>query len=338
MRIHSKFGKKRVIFFISILILASPFPVLLDNMELDGYPSTDDKAISFIRENQNEDGGWGYWPGHDSYTEPTGLCMLALKFAGIENGLMKGLEYLKKCQLDSGGIGINEKDKEGNWMSYAALLAFHALGASKEEEHLKNWILDFHDGFNDVPPELVESTYQELRYDITIDGWPWFGNTNSWIEPTSLFIIALIHSGVEPQNKRLSSGIKFLINRTNKNGGWNYGNPFVKNTYLDAFPLSTSIALVAMGITGHTEETPEVKRAIDFLELHIGDEMSTINLAWALLVLKSYSATQGKAGRIAAILKNRQMADGSFRSSLFETALSYLALSEFRFNRDAYQD
>jgi len=336
MRIHLKLRNKRVIFL--ILILACPLPVLLGNMVLDGNPSITDKAISFIKENQNEDGGWGYWPGHDSYTEPTGICMLALKFARIEDGLMRGLEYLKRCQLDSGGIGINEKDKEGNWVSYAALLAFHALNASKEEERLKKWILDFYDGFNDVPPELVKSTYQELRYDMTIDGWPWFGSTNSWIEPTSLFIIALTHSGVEPQNKRVSSGIKLLQDRTNKNGGWNYGNPFVKNTYLDAFPLPTSIALVAMGIVGHTEETPEVKRAMNFLEQYIGEEMSTVNLAWSLLAFKSYSTTQGKAEEIAIILKNRQMDDGSFRKNLFETALSYLALSDFRFNRYAYQN
>ena len=331
MRIHLKSGKKRVIFLISIV--ASLLPVSLGNMVLDGYPSSADETIRFIKENQNEDGGWGYWPGHESYTEPTGLCMLALKFAGIENGLMKGLEYLKRCQLDSGAIGINEKDKEGNWMSYAALLAFNALDASKEEEHLKKWILDFYDGFNDVPPELVKSTYQELRYDMIIDGWPWFSSTNSWIEPTSLFIIALTHSGVEPQNQRLSSGIKLLIDRTNKNGGWNYGNPFVKNTYLDAFPLPTSIALVAMGIRGHTEKTPEVKSAINFLEQYIGEEMSTVNLAWSLLAFKSYSTTQGKAEKIAIILKNRRMGDGSFRRNLFETALSYLALSDFKFNR-----
>jgi len=328
-------GKKRVIFLISIL--ACLLPVLLANMVLDGYPSSDNEAVRFIKENQNEDGGWGYWPGHESFTEPTGLCIVALKFAGIEDGLMKGIEYLKRCQLDSGGIGINEKDKEGNWMSYAALLAFNALGASKEEEDLKKWILGFTDGFNDVSPELVKSTYQELRYDMTIDGWPWFGSTNSWIEPTSLFIIALTHSGVGPQNERLNSGIKLLIDRTNKNGGWNYGNPFVKNTYLDAFPLPTSIALVAMGITGHTEETPAVKNAIDFLEQCSGEEMSTVNLAWTLLAFKSYSTTKGKAEKIAIILKNRQMSEGSFRRNLFETALSYLALSDFRFNKYAYQ-
>jgi hypothetical protein len=336
MRTHLKPGKKRVIFLISIG--ACLLTVLSGNMSLDGYPSSDDKTIQFIKDNQNEDGGWGYWPGLKSYTEPTGLCLQALKFAGIENGLMKGLEYLKKCQLDSGGIGINENDKEGNWMSYAALLAFNALGASEEKERLKQWILDFTDGFNDVPPELVKSTYEELRYDMTIDGWPWFGSTNSWIEPTSLFIIALTQSGVGPQNKRVSSGIKLLKDRTNKNGGWNYGNPFVKNTYLDAFPLPTSIALVAMGITGHTEETPEVKRAIDFLDQCIGEEMSTVNLAWTLLAFKSYGTTQGKAKTVAIILKNRQMADGSFRRNLFETALSYLALSDFRFNRDRYRN
>lgn len=83
---------------------------------------------------QNEDGGWGYRPENDSYTEPTGVCLLALKTAGREKCLEKGLEFLKKCQLDSGGTGINREDDAGNWMAYSALLAFHALEASQEKK------------------------------------------------------------------------------------------------------------------------------------------------------------------------------------------------------------
>lgn len=297
-----------------------------------GHSSTLEKAITFIEENQNEDGGWGYWPGHDSYTEPTGLCLLALKFAGSMNGLMKGLEYLKRCQLDSGEIGINKEDKEGNWMSYAALIAFHDLGALKEQEYLKKWILSFYDGYENTPAHTVKSMYQEFRYDVTIDGWPWFGNTSSWIEPTSLFIIALIHSGVDPQNKRIRSGIKFLLNRTNKDGGWNYGNPFAKNTYLDAYPLPTAVALTAMGIMGYTGEESAVERAVKFLERRIGEEMSNASLAWSLLAFKNFRTTQEKAEKIAIFLKRQQLPDGSFRRNLFETALSYLALSSFKFN------
>ena len=334
MGVYLNLRKIGVIF--SILIIESAVPFSFNSMVPHSYASPLEKAITFIEENQNEDGGWGYWPGHESYTEPTGLCLLALKCSGSKNGFKNGLAYLKRCQLDSGGVGINEEDKEGNWMSYAALLAFHALGASKEEERLKKWILSFYDGYNNISPDIVESMYQEFRFDMTIDGWPWFGNTNSWIEPTSLFIIALTYSGVEPQNQRISSGLKLLLDRTNKGGGWNYGNPFVKNAYLDAYPLPTSIALLAMGVTVYTEEEPVVERAVKFMDQCIGKEMSIASLAWTLLAFNSYSTTREKTYNILFIINKLQLSDGSFRMNLFETALAYLALSGFEFNNGGF--
>ena len=330
MGIYLKLKSIEVILF--ILISGSLLPFSLDNLMLCSYASTLADAITFIEENQNENGGWGYWPGHESYTEPTGLCLLALRYTGSENGIKKGLNYLKKCQLDSGGVGINEEDNEGNWMSYSAILAFHTFGASKEEERLKKWILNFCDGYNNISPSVVESMYKEFRYDMTIDGWPWFDNTNSWIEPTSLFLIALTYSGVEPQNQRMRSGLKLLIDRTNKSGGWNYGNPFVKNTYLDAYPLPTSIALLALGVAGYTGEEPVVENAVRFLDQCIGEEMSIASLAWTLLAFSRYKTTRERTEKMAIILEKRQLPDGSFRSNLFETALSCLALSGFKFN------
>ena len=124
MEIYFNLRKIRAIF--TILILGNLLPFLLDDIVHCCYASPLENAITFIEENQNEDGGWGYWPGRESYIEPTGLCLIALKCCGSKNEFTNGLEYLKKCQLDSGGVGINEEDKEGNWMSYAALLAFHA--------------------------------------------------------------------------------------------------------------------------------------------------------------------------------------------------------------------
>ncbi|MBW1855798.1 MAG: hypothetical protein JRJ00_14155, partial [Deltaproteobacteria bacterium] len=122
------------------------------------------------------------------------------------------------------------------------------------------------------------------------------------------------------------------MDRTNKDGGWNYGNPFAKDTYLDAYPLPTSIALTALGVAGYSGEEPVVKKAIEFLEKCIGKEISIASLAWSLLAFNAYSATREKAEKTAIILKKRQLPDGSFRRNLFETALSYLALSAFKFN------
>ena len=287
--------------------------------------------LVFIERSQNEDGGWGYGPDKSSYTEPTGVCLLALKTAGRENCLVKGLEFLKKCQLDSGGTGINREDETGNWMAYSALLAFHALEASQEKKRIQNWILDFYDGQDNVTQSFKDDMYEQLKFDATLDGWPWFGNTNSWIEPTSMLIVSLLHSGLSLQNRRIQEGLKLLINRKNKNGGWNYGNPYVKNTWLEAFPLSTSIALLALGTSGYSEKDSTVKSAVAYLEPHLHEDPSVALLAWSLLAFKAFNTTNEKIETLKIALTKKQLLDGSFRGNLFETALSFLALSDFKF-------
>ena len=60
--------------------------------------------------------------------------------------------------------------------------------------------------------------------------------------------------------------------------------------------------------------------------------MSIASFAWTLLAFNSYSTTREKSDNISIILKKHQLSNGSFRNNMFETALSYLALSGFNFN------
>ena len=77
-------------------------------------------------------------------------------------------------------------------MAYAALLAFHALGAANEERRLKDWILGFADASGHFTPDDVTAISTVYRYDASIPGWPWTPGTTGWVEPTALFIIALV--------------------------------------------------------------------------------------------------------------------------------------------------
>ena len=106
------------------------------------------RALDFIKANQNPDGGWGYRPDRNSLVEPTGLCLLALKAGGDKAAMAKGLDFLRACLKGSGAVGIDPRDPEGSWMAYAALLAFHDLGAGSEESRLRDWILSFEDASN----------------------------------------------------------------------------------------------------------------------------------------------------------------------------------------------
>ena len=89
------------------------------------------RALDFIKAHQNPDGGWGYEPGRRSLVEPTSFCVLALLARGESAAAGRGLSFLRSCMKSSGAVGIDPKDPEGSWMSYAALLAFHAVGRGR---------------------------------------------------------------------------------------------------------------------------------------------------------------------------------------------------------------
>jgi len=287
------------------------------------------RTADYIKAHQNPDGGWGYGRSRMSYVEPTGLCAMALHIGGDKAGANRGLGFLKSCQKDSGAIGIGPRYAEGSWMAYAALLAFHALGpGGTEEERLKNWILSFEDASGQFTKEDLAAAATLNRYDASIPGWSWTPRTTAWVEPTALFIIALIHAGVPATEKRIKSGVDLILDRRVPSGGWNFGNPYSKSNELAASMMSTALAMVALGAAGVAEDRPAIGAGMRFLDRSLAGDVSTASLAWILLAMKTYPSGADQVPGIASRLAGLQADNGGFRGNLFETALAFLVLSD----------
>ena len=286
------------------------------------------KAVDFIRSHGNRDGGWGYEAGRSSLVEPTGWCAMALHANGDRPAALRGLDFLKSCVKSSGAVGVDPGDPEGSWMAYAALMAFHALGAADEERRLEDWILGFEDASGRFTEEDRKAIAAVYRFDASIRGWPWTANTSGWVEPTALFIIALSRAGVPATEKRIKSGVNLILDRKIPSGGWNFGNPYSKSYELEASAMSTALALAALGAAGVPESRPAVGEGIRYLTRSLASDVSTASLAWILLALKSYPAGASQAPTVAARLAGLQAADGSFRRNLFETALASLVIDD----------
>ena len=285
------------------------------------------RALDFIKAYQNPDGGWGYEPGRTSLVEPTSFCVLALLARAESGAAGRGVGFLRSCLKSSGAVGINPKDPEGSWMSYAALLAFHAVGAAEEERRLKGWILGFEDASGRFTEDEIAVVASRYRYDASIPGWAWTPRTTAWVEPTALAIIALIRTGVPSTEKRIRSGIDLLIDRKVPSGGWNFGNPYSKAYELEASTMSTALALAALGAAGVPKSRPAVAAGLGFLERALAGDVSTASLAWCLLALKSYAGAAPSVPELAGRLARLQKEDGAFRGNLFETPLAFLVLS-----------
>ena len=287
-----------------------------------------DQAVGFIKSHQNPDGGWGYEPRRASVVEPAAFCVLAVHARGDRPEAARGLAYLKACQKDTGAIGIGRQEPEGNWMAYAALLAFHALGAGPEEQRLKDWILGFEDASDRFTKEEISSISARFRYDASIRGWSWTPRTTAWVEPTALFILALRQAGVPATEERIRSGVDLIIDRRAPSGGWNFGNPFSSSFELEASTMSTALALSALGAAGVPESRPEARAGLSYLARAMNGDVSTASLAWLLVAMKSFPSGAPVLSKLTPRLARLQRSDGSFRGNLFETALAYLVLSD----------
>lgn len=294
-------------------------------MHVDGLGS----ILNFIKSNQNLDGGWGYRIGSASLVEPTSFCILALLSGGEERLAGLGRDYLNTCLKAPGGIGTSPYDPNASWMAYAALLAYRALGETDQAKSLISWILGFKDGSDLLTSADIKITKRLYRFDPSISGWPWTVKTSAWVESTSLFLIALARAGVPLSNRRMVSGSSLLLDRRIPSGGWNFGNPYSKNFQMDATALSTSLALVALAATGHTEKEAAILSGIRFLQKSLlSRDQSVIALAWGLIALRSFSPRDTLVSTVGKYLNDLQQDDGSFRGNPFESALAYIALSD----------
>lgn len=283
------------------------------------------QTLDFLRASQNADGGWGYRPGGTSWVEPTAFASLALGAAGPDPQALRGLEFLKRCRQPDGAIGLGLGSRDGCWAAYAALLAFHGLGARPEEEKAKDWILKFVDSSSGLPPETLRAIQQEYRIDPSIPGWPWIRGTSNWVESTSLFMIALAASDVPVLHVRVQAGIDLLLDRALPSGGWNFGNPFIESHEMDPSLLSTSLALAALGAYGLTEGTPAVSKGIRAIVRLLAGDAGTMALAWSITASRLFPSASAHAPAAASRLASRRLPNGSYRDNPFETALAHLA-------------
>ena len=262
-------------------------------------------------------------------TEPTAICILALRSAGMDERARSGVALLDGLQLESGGFGVSAVDREGNWVSYAPLLAYQAFDVPERKRRLIEWMLGFHDASRGLSQEDVREIAERFHYDARIEGWPWSPNQVSWVEPTALFLSALLYAGVDPGVVRLRSAVRMLLDRKIARGGWNYGVPYDRGDMAPA-PLPTSLGLLALVAAGLDEHVPAVEQAIRVLGDQPAASMSSAALAWALLALKNIPSARHLIPALAKGLEERAKTDGSIQENPFETALALLALGDFR--------
>jgi len=243
--------------------------------------------LGYLRKAQNTDGGWAYFPGKQSWLEPTLFAALALHGQP---------EAQTAWRLVS-----TWQQKDGGWRPSAEVGFPHAatalgvtVAAARGEfgvpfQNGVKWLL----GTAGVESQMYKRAIirvgslfgmVEDQRDLSLKGWPWKLETSSWVEPTSHALVALKKAASkipgEELRERVRLGEEMLLNVRCKDGGWNYGNRTARGDELRSYPETTAIALV--GLQGRAELGP----SFDLAGRMLRETSSPMARAWLTIAMR----------------------------------------------------
>ncbi len=286
-------------------------------------------AIEHLLATQNVDGGWAAYAEGPSRTEPSALAVTALGLTSETAGgagTDAGLAWLRAHQAASGGWPAMEGQRADSWMTSLATLAVSHLepdgeaarrGADwllRQEGRTVSWWIKL----------LVRLRPQTKTVDLDLDltGWPWTEGTFSWIEPTAYALLALkrLRPSLPARSAadRIDRGERMIIDRTCREGGWNYGNSVVLGEELWPYPDTTALALLAL----QGRPAAEVEAGLTALSRMLDENRSLLAVSLATLCFRAYE-------RPADTLRTELAARAGPETAMFETrpiALAALAL------------
>jgi len=243
--------------------------------------------LNALRKAQNPDGGWPYFPGKQSWLEPTLYAALALHG---EPEADRAWELVSTWQQKDGGW--HPSAEVGFPHSTTALAVTVAAARGEFGSPFQNgvqWLL----GAVGVESRLYKRAILRVgsvfgmvedQRDFSLKAWPWKLETSSWVEPTSQALVALKKAAPKIPGKELRERVRLgeamLLNVRCVDGGWNYGNRTARGDELRSYPETTGIALV--GLQGR----PEVGATLDLAGKMLRETASPMARAWLTVAMR----------------------------------------------------
>ena len=274
------------------------------------------KCINDIETRSLAGGGFAEQPKGPWRPDSTAWAILAIENAGIETSLVDdGRASLVTGQFQDGRVCLPEVP-DVIWPTSLAILAWQG-----DPQYLKA-----RDRAVDVLLKIIGNHWDRnpmdhVGHDTSIHGWPWVIGMHSFVEPTTMTLLALERMRHD-RHPRFLEGINMLLNRQLPRGGWNYGNTRVYGTELFPFIDTTGMALTALA--GHTSEE-SVKNSIHYLRAEVENCRTPLSLCWALFGLGAWGIFPGESAAWIKQTLKRQEKFGPYGTSL----LSLLALVFF---------
>lgn len=244
--------------------------------------------------------GWGYGVQGEPAVEPScliGLGLLAQPASETDLAELQAMgRWLERLQQDQGSLGISASAPAPHWPTAHALLFWSALGNFDDARRRAAHFL-----LNQPCHTLPRQPGDVIEHDTSIVGWPWVSSTHSWVEPTSLAVLALARHGAADQ-PRVREGLRLLRDRAIPGGGWNYGNKVVFGATLRPQPAPTGLALLALASASPRGDV--VNQATTYLKHSLETMRSPQSLCWGLLGLSAWGERPSRSDAWLAQVEN----------------------------------
>lgn len=253
------------------------------------------------------DGGFSGRPGGHFQTDSTAWGILALKaYGGSDELLDRSLRLLMREQLEDGRLCVNKSHPASYWPTSLAILAWQDSEVCRDaQQRAVRFLLDT-TGFHFPRESDAPSPHDSL-----LKGWPWVGETHSWVEPTAMAMMALRVTG-HGHHDRIQEAVRMMLDRQLPHGGWNYGNTFVYGKELHSMPESTGAALT--GLAGLVKREA-VLSSLTYLEQEVARLRTPISLGWSLLGLAAWNQSPANAAPLAERCLANQERYGEYETS-----------------------
>ena len=221
----------------------------------------------FLVRSQNRDGGWGYFPGKQSWLEPTAYAALALHG---EPAATKALDLVLGWQNPDGSFCPAGAVVTPSWTTALGVTLASLAGETGAAGRGVDYLLQTHGTEADnwlakVVSKVLPQVAQDR--DPFLLAWPWREGATSWIEPTAHAIVALRVAAsrkiARPSlAQRVDLGQRMILSLRCQDGGWNYGSRSALNVELPSYPETTAVALLGLAGRGDVKNPVEYGRKL----------------------------------------------------------------------------
>jgi hypothetical protein len=233
-----------------------------------------------LRQAQNADGGWGYFPGKQSWLEPTVWAALSLHGDPAAD---RAWTLLAGWQRPDGGWRPSADVQLASWATALAVTLGTTRGQNGEAARRGvAWLLDsagVESDFKNRAEAKLKLFNPERNLDLK--AWPWKPGTSAWVEPTAHTLVALKRFASSKEiRERIAMGEGQLMDVQCRDGGWNYGSRAALGVDLPSYPETTALAL--LGLQGRAG----IEKSVELARRMANETASPMARAWLAVALR----------------------------------------------------